>query len=125
MARSRSADGIGEIRLLQHLLDFVGGEHVLRQRMPSRGSSISEAGLCRMWFCRVIHRNHMRNGTSRDVLAAEGQRLAVLLAVVEQVPLIAFQHGPRDLDRLGQAALAGTSRETLRDGRAVCIVLSE
>ena len=30
---------------------------------PSRGSSISDAGLCRMWFCLVSQRNHTRKGT--------------------------------------------------------------
>ncbi len=39
------------------------------------------------------------------VLRTEAQRLAIGLAVVEQVPLIAFQHWPRDFQRLRDAAL--------------------
>ena len=38
------------------------------------------------------------------MLRAEAHRLAVLLAVEEQVTLIAFEHGPRDLYRIGDAA---------------------
>ena len=67
-----------------------------------------------MWFCRVIQRNHDAQGDKQRVLRAEAQRLAVLFAVVEQIPLIAFQHGPRDLQRLVDAALlapfAGSTR---------------
>ena len=44
------------------------------------------------------------------VLRAEAQRLAVLLAVVEQIPLIAFEHRPRDLRWLGDAALSRPTR---------------
>jgi hypothetical protein len=39
------------------------------------------------------------------MLAAEAQRIAVRFAVVEQVTLVSLQHGPRDLQRLGDAAL--------------------
>jgi len=39
------------------------------------------------------------------VLRTEAERLAIGLAVVEQVPLIAFEHWPRDFDRLRDAAL--------------------
>jgi hypothetical protein len=60
-----------------------------------------------MWFCRVIHRNHTRKGTSRACWLAEAQRLPVLLAVEEEIPLIAFKHGPRDLDGFAQAVFIG------------------
>ena len=83
----------------------------LGSRWPSRGSSISDAGLCRMWFCRVIHLNHTRNGTRRACWLRKRQRLAVLLAVVEQISLIAFEHGPRDLGWLGEAALLAPVEE--------------
>ena len=43
------------------------------------------------------------------VLRTEAQRLAVLLAVVEQVPLIALEHGPRDFDGLGRCRAPCTS----------------
>src|ERR1019366_1368958 len=46
-------------------------------------------------------------GYKPRVLAAEGQRLAVLLAVKEQVPLIAFQHWPGDFDGFAQAVFVG------------------
>ena len=45
------------------------------------------------------------------MLRAEAHRLAVLLAVVEQIALIAFEHGPRDLDRIGDAALLAPLEE--------------
>ena len=44
-------------------------------------------------------------GHKPRVLRTEAQRLAIGLAVVEQVPLIAFEHGPRDFNRLRDAAL--------------------
>ena len=46
-------------------------------------------------------------GHKPRVLAAEGQRLPVLFAVEEQVPLIAFEHWPRDLDGFAQAVFIG------------------
>src|ERR1700723_2333136 len=47
---------------------------------------------------------HAQRNQTR-VLRTEAHRLAVLLTIEEEIPLIAFEHGPRDLDRLGQAAL--------------------
>jgi len=44
-------------------------------------------------------------GHKPRVLRTEAQRLAVGLAVVEQVPLIPLQHGPRDFQRLRDTAL--------------------
>lgn len=38
------------------------------------------------------------------VLAAEAERLAVFLAAMEQVPLVAFQHGPGDLGGFAETA---------------------
>jgi hypothetical protein len=52
-----------------------------------------------MWFSRVIQRNQPQ-GHQHRVLRAETQGLAVLLAVVKQVPLVALQHGPRDVVRI-------------------------
>ena len=54
------------------------------------------------------------------VLRTEGQRLAVLLAVEEQVPLIAFEHGPRDFDGFAQAVLIGPLDEEADDARDDC-----
>ena len=46
-------------------------------------------------------------GHKPRVLRTERERLAVLLAVKEQVPLIAFEHWPRDFDGFAQAVLIG------------------
>jgi len=56
----------------------------------------------------ILPRHPSEPDAQRDqarVLRTEAQRLAVLFAVVEQVPLIPLQDGPRNLDRLAQAAL--------------------
>jgi hypothetical protein len=45
------------------------------------------------------------------VLRTEAQRLAILLAIVEQVPLIPLQHGPGHFDRLRQSALFAPLKE--------------
>ena len=45
------------------------------------------------------------------MLAAEAERLAVFLAVVEQVPLVAFQHGPGNFGWLGETALGAPLQE--------------
>ena len=47
----------------------------------------------------------MRKGDQARVLRTEAQGLAVLLAVVKQVALIAFDHGPGHFDRSFEAAL--------------------
>jgi len=62
----------------------------------------------------ILPRHPTEPDAQRDqarVLGTEAQRLAVLFAVVKQVPLIAFQYWPRDLDRLGQAALLAPLEE--------------
>ena len=48
------------------------------------------------------------------MLAGEAQRLAVLLAVVEHVALIRFQHRARHFHRLGDAALGGPVEEEVQ-----------
>ena len=60
-----------------------------------------------MWFCRVIHRNHTRKGTSRVCWLRKVKRLPVLFAVEEEIPLIAFEHWPGDLDGFAQAVFIG------------------
>ena len=57
------------------------------------------------------------------MLGAEAERLAVLLAVVEQISLIAFQHGPRDLDRFLSPALAAPARRSRYDAARLDRVL--
>ncbi len=50
-------------------------------------------------------------GHKPRVLRAEAQRLAVLFArVVEEMPLIAFEHGPRDLRRVARCRAPWPSR---------------
>ena len=85
-----------------------------------RGSSSSDAGLCRMRFCRVSQRNHGAQRHQAHVLAAEAHRLAVALAVVEQVPLIAFQHGPRDLQLARRCRAPRTTLERTGCACAAC-----
>ncbi len=90
---------------LHDLFDLTGGEDVLGQgaaeprQLQLRGRVMQDV---------ILPRHPTEPHTQRDqagVQRAEAQRLAVLLAVVEQMPLIAFEHGPRDLDRLRQPAL--------------------
>ena len=53
------------------------------------------------------------------MLRPEAHRVAVLLAVVEEIPLVPLQHGPRDLQRLGQPALVAPPDERDQMERAV------
>ena len=96
---------IGEIRLQHHLLDLRHGEDVFRQR-AAQARQIDLR--CRVVQDVILPRHPTEphaQGHQPRVLAAECQRLAVLFAVEEQVTLIAFEHGPRDLVRLSQAVL--------------------
>ena len=119
MARSRSPIGSSMSGSVMTCSTSWTERMFLGSVRPSRGRSISDAGLCRMWFCRVSQRNHTRKGTSRVCWRAEGQRLAVLLAVEEQVPLIAFEHGPRDFDGFAQAVFIGPFDEEADDAPAI------
>ena len=109
MARSRSPIGSLDIAELHDLLDLLGGEDVLGQgaaqpgQLQLRGRVVQDV---------ILPRHPPEPHAQRhqaSVLRTEAHRLAVLLAVVEEMPLIPFEHGPRDLDRLGQPALAGTT----------------
>ena len=63
-------------------------------------------------------------GNQPRVLRAEGQRLPVLLAVEEEIALIAFEHGPGDLDGFAQAVLIGPFDEEAKiDAAAADCVL--
>ena len=93
------AQRIGEIRLQHHLLDLRHGEDVLRQRAAQAWQIDLR---CRVVQDVVLPRHPAKPHAQRNqprVLAAERQRLAVLFAVEEQVPLIAFEHRARDLVR--------------------------
>ena len=99
MARSRNPMGSWMSGCNNKIFSTSSAERMFfGSTRPRRGSSSSDAGLCRMWFCRVIQRNHMRKGDEARVLRAEAQGLAVLFAIVKQVALIAFHHGPRHFD---------------------------
>ena len=56
----------------------------------------------------------LAHGHEQGVLRTEAHRLAVLLAVMEEAALIAFEHGPRDLQRLLDAALLQPFQEALQ-----------
>ena len=100
------SDGIGNIRLHHHLLGFGSREHVFRETMAQawqfdfRGRVVQDAILPRHPAEPRAQRHQAR------VLAAEGQRIAALLAVVEQVPLVAFENRPGYFRWLGQSTLA-------------------
>ena len=99
------AQRIGEIGLQHHLLDLRHGEDVLGQRAPQAWQIDLR---CRVVQDVVLSRHPAKphtQGHQPRVLAAEGQRLAVLFAVEEQVALIAFEHRARDLVRFSQAML--------------------
>ena len=103
IARSRSPIGSPRSQQLHDPLDLLGGEDVLGQ------------GAAQPWQLQLRRRvmqdvilpghpsePHAQRHQAR-VLRAEAQRLAVLFAVVEEMPLIPFEHGPRDFDRLASA----------------------
>ena len=117
MARSRRPSGSCDVGLRSTCSASCDAEHVLGQAVPRRGSSSSEAGLCRMIVLPRHPAEPHAHGHQARVLAAEAQRLAVLLPVVEQIPLIAFEHRPRDLGRLGRARARRTRPGRSRDAR--------
>ena len=98
------SDGIGEVRLHHHLLDFRDGQDVLGQAIAEArqfdlaGRIVQDEILPRHPFEPHAQRHQAR------VLAAEAQRFAVFLAVVEQVPLIAFEDEGMALRALCRAA---------------------
>ena len=104
------ADRIGDVRLLQHQLGFVLGQHGRQPvaqpwQLQLRGRIVQDVVLPRHPLEPHPQRHQPR------VLAGEAQRLPVLFAVVEQVTLIAFEHGPRDLERLGEPVFAAPVEE--------------
>src|SRR5258708_4837325 len=69
---------------------------------------------CRVVQDEVLPRHPLEPHAQRHeprVLRAEGERLAVFLAVVEQIPLIAFEHWARDLCWLGESAFGAPLQE--------------
>jgi len=88
-------------------LDLFNGEDGLGQSAAQPG----QVDLRRRVMQDVVLPGHPSEphaqGHKPRVLAAEGQRLPVLLAVEEQVPLIAFEHGPGDLDGFAQPVFVG------------------
>ena len=94
------ADWLVDVGLGHDPLDLLNGEDVPGQRAAQPGQ-VDLGG--RVMQDVVLPRHPSEPHAQRHkprVLRAEGQRLAVLLAVKEQVPLIAFEHGPRDFDRV-------------------------
>ena len=118
------AQGIGDVGLVQHAIRFAGGQHMLGQAFFQPG----HFQFARRVVERVIaagapleegpHRNQVRE------LAAEGERLAVLLAVVIQMALIPLQQRLGHFRRLRDAALDAPDGEALQvmlavlDGRS-------
>jgi hypothetical protein len=97
--------------LLHHLLGFARREHGLRQSDP-QARQFELTG--RVVQDVMMPRHPLEPDAQRDqavVLAGEAQRLAVLLAVVEHVALIAFEHRARYFDRLRDGSLGAPVEE--------------
>ena len=98
-------DSIVDIAELEDLLDLPSGQDVSGQRLAQPGQL--------QFGCRIVQQmvpprhppEPHPQGNQARVLRTEAHRFAVLLAVEEQIPLIAFEDGPRDLDRIGDAPL--------------------
>ena len=111
MARSRSPIGSSMSQQLHDPLDLLGGEDVLGQGAAQPGQlQLGGRVVQDVILPRHPTEPHAQGDEAR-VLRPEAQRLAVLLAVVEEMPLIPFEHWPRDLDRLRQPALPAPLEE--------------
>src|SRR5271155_3350142 len=98
-------------RLQHHQLDLRNREDVLGQRAPQARQVDLR---CRVMQDVILPRHPFEPHAQRHqprVLAAERQRFAVLFAVEEQVPLIAFEHRARHLDGFPQAMLVSPPDE--------------
>ena len=111
-------DGFCYLAQVHDLLDLLGrqdhlGQRAAETRKVDLGSRVVQD---------VILPGHPpephAQGHKPRVLRAEAQRLAVFLARVEQVPLIAFEHRPRHIDRIGDAAFLEPFEEKLDVPRA-------
>ena len=103
MARSRMPSGCGDVGLVDDLLRFAGRQDVLRQAVFQPGQ-FDVAG--RVVEDVVVAGHPLEPCPDRHqpaVLAAEAQRVAVLLAVVVQVALVALDDRLGDFGRLGDA----------------------
>jgi hypothetical protein len=101
------AQRIDDVRLHHHLLDLGHRKDVLGQHPAhARQVDLRRRIVQDVVLPRHPAKPHAQRHQAR-VLAAEGQRLAVLFAIEEQVALIAFEHGARDLDRFPQAVIVG------------------
>jgi hypothetical protein len=99
------AERVVNVRLHEHAFRLGDSKHVLRQAMSeTRQLQFARRVVEDEPLARHPAEPHAQGDQPR-VLAAEAERLPVFLAVVEQVPLIAFEHGPRHVERFLDAAL--------------------
>ena len=119
MARSRRPSGSATSGCWHDLLGLVRRQHVLGQAVfQARQDQLR----CRIVQDVVLPRHPAEpalDGAQARVLRAEAERLAVLLAVVIEPALIAFQDRPRDFGWLFEAALLAPVEEVADEARRV------
>ena len=118
------ADGLLDLAQRHDPLDFLGGEDVFGQAVAQPGQLDLRRRIVQDEILPRHPTEPHAQGNKPRVLAAEGQRLAVLFAIEEEIPLIAFEHRARNLDGFLQAVLIGPFDEEAKiDAAAVDGVL--
>ena len=98
------AQRLVDLRLSEDLFGFRGGQHGLRQSKTETRHFQLGCGIVQDVMLAGHPLEPHAQGNEPVLLAREGQRLAVLLAIVEDMTLIRFQNGARYFQRLGDTA---------------------